>query len=206
MTFLALQASRRSWLTMQCPTDGSNTSLLRRRSSCFWSLRRRGLFVFGQLSCDPFVNAVLRLDSDILRSFFCFKQSWSLTVMVLEWLTHRKPQSQQFKPWICGLGKSIEDPTPHIPCFKVKVQLLLFNDIVLGGAIAFLNGQRLCRHAKKRTLRNRRRNVFLRHLGSCRTWTSSSARESHKMKKIIAIFACLEKQLRIGLGSIKNKK
>ena len=36
----------------------------------FWPLRRRGLFVFGQLSCDPFVNAVLRQDSDILRSSF----------------------------------------------------------------------------------------------------------------------------------------
>ena len=39
---------------------------------------------------------------------------------------------------------------------------------------------RICRHAKKRTLRNRRRNVFLHHLGSCRTWTSSSAKESHR--------------------------
>ena len=42
----------------------------------FWPLRRRGLFVFGQISCDPFVRYT--------EVIFCFQHSWSLTVMVFE--------------------------------------------------------------------------------------------------------------------------
>ena len=117
---------RRSWLTMQCPTDGSTTSLLRRRSSCFWSLRRRGLFVFGQLSCDPFVNAVLRLDSDILRSFFCFKHSWSLTVMVLGVINASQASIVTIQTLNLWLGKIYWGPNTTHPLFQSQSSAAAF--------------------------------------------------------------------------------
>ena len=46
MTSLVLQASRRSWLTMECPTESSTTSLLRRSFSFF------GLYVGEGCLCS----------------------------------------------------------------------------------------------------------------------------------------------------------